>query len=281
MEAGRITTTSALSTVGLPLFAPADRPDRYAKALASGADAVIFDLEDAVAISDKEQARSLLSEAREALASAPCPKLVRINAEGTPFHAADLVAARNLPLAGLVVPKVESVDTVRSVADKTGLPVLALIESGPGLAAARHIAAAGARLVFGSIDFAADLGCALSRQALLFARCELVLASRLANAPTPLDGVTTAIKNLDQVRDDAAYAASLGFGGKLLIHPAQIDPAAAGFRPTEADIEWAARVLAAGREGAAALDGAMIDAPVRLRAEQILRRAKRSRKEVP
>jgi citrate lyase subunit beta / citryl-CoA lyase len=112
--------TPPFSTIALPLFAPADKPDRYPKALASGADAVIFDLEDAVALSAKDIARTLLLEARGVLASAPCPLLVRINPEGGPFHAADLIAARELPLAALVVPKVESADTVRKVADKPG-----------------------------------------------------------------------------------------------------------------------------------------------------------------
>ena len=154
--------------------------------------------------------------------------------------------------------------------------MLALIESARGLAAARAVAAAGARLVFGSFDFAADLGCAHTRDALLLARLELVLASRLAGGAAPLDGVTTAIREPDAVRDDAAYAAALGFGGKLLIHPDQIEPAALGLRPSDAEIAWAGRVLAAGRAGGAAtIDGAMVDAPLRLRAEQIERRAHR------
>ena len=270
---------SPVSTIALPLFAPADRRDRYAKALGSGADAVIFDLEDAVAPAAKNKARIALIEARDVLASAPCPLLVRVNPEGNPFHEADLAAARELPLAALLVPKVESADTVRRVVDKTGLAALALIESAVGLAAARAIARAGARLVFGSIDYAADLGCAHSREALLFARCELALASRLAGSPPPIDGVTAATRDIDLVRDDAAYAVSLGFGGKLLIHPVQIEPARAGLRPAPEDVEWASRVLAAGEAGAASLDGGMVDAPVRLRAEQIMRRARAGPKE--
>ena len=140
--------------------------------------------------------------------------------------------------------------------------------------AARRIAGAGARLAFGSIDFAADIGCAHVREALLSARSELVLASRLAGRAAPLDGVTTSINDPDLVRGDAAHAAMLGFGGKLLIHPAQVEPARAGFRPTPDELAWAERVLAAGRDGrATTVDGAMVDAPVRLRAEQVRRRA--------
>ncbi len=280
MKSRAFATASAFSRLTLPLFVPADRPEWYGKAFASGADAVIIDLEDAVAPESKDRARDLLEAAWGTLVSAACPALVRVNPEGSPFHAADLAAVRALRLAGVVVPKTEADDTVRRVADKTGLPVLALIESARGLAAARDIAAAGARLIFGSIDFAADVGCAHSRQALLFARFAVVLASRLAGASAPIDGVTTAFKDLDLVRDDAAYAASLGFGGKLLIHPAQIKPAAAGLLPGQAETAWASRVLAiVGNGGAAALDGMMIDAPVRMRAEQILRRAQKGRQE--
>ncbi len=273
--------TPAIAAIAFPLFVPADRPDRYGKAFGSGADAVTVDLEDAVASDAKDGAREAMRGARNAIAAATCPVIVRVNPEGSAFHAADLGALDGLALAAVMVPKVESAATVRRVAAATGRPVLAMVESARGLAVAREVAGAGARLVFGSFDYAADLGCAHSRDALLSARAELVLASRIANAPAPIDGVTTAIENLDEVRDDAAYAASLGFGGKLLIHPAQVGPAGAGFRPTEDEIAWAARVLAAGREGGAtALDGTMVDAPVRLRAEQIERRAGRGRQAV-
>ena len=149
---------------------------------------------------------------------------------------------------------------------------IALIESARGLAAARDIARACGRLAFGSVDFAADLGCAHTREALLLARLELVLASRLAGLPAPLDGVTTAIHDDALVESDARHAAELGFGGKLLIHPKQVAAALRGFAPGEAEIAWARRVLAAGGDGAVAVDGMMIDAPVRLRAERILSR---------
>ena len=267
--------TPLVASIALPLFVPADRPDRFDKALAAGADAVILDLEDAVAAGAKESARAALAGAHDTLSAAACPAIVRVNAEDTPFHAADLETCRALPLRAIMVPKVEEADTVARVAAATGLPVLALIESARGLAAARAVAAAGARLVFGSIDFAADLGCAHTREALLLARLELVLASRLAGGPAPLDGVTASIKDTELVCDDAAYAVSLGFAGKLLIHPAQIAPAAAGLQPDADQLEWARRVLDASRAGGAAMvDGAMVDAPVRLRAEQIERRAR-------
>lgn len=269
---------SALATITLLLFVPGDRPERYGRAFASGADATIIDLEDAVAPNAKDRAREALVAARTEIMAAPCPVLVRINADTHPCHKADLRALRDLPLIGVMIPKVEAAAAVRAVVAVTGLPVIALIESARGIAAARSVAETGARLAFGSVDLAADLGCAHSRDALLAARAELVLASRLAGGPAPIDGVTMAITDPEQVRDDAAYAASLGFGGKLLIYPAQVGPAGIGFRPTVEETVWATRVLAADRDGgAAALDGMMIDAPVRLRAEQIQRRAARGR----
>ena len=156
---------------------------------------------------------------------------------------------------------------------RAGCAVLALVESARGIAAAREVAEAAARLAFGSIDLAADLGCAETRESLLAFRSELVLASRLAGLPGPLDGVTASYRDPEVIEDDARYAAALGFAGKLLIHPAQIVPARAGLEPAPAAIAWAERVLAAGQGGrAVAVDGAMVDAPVLKRAEQILRR---------
>ncbi len=263
-----------LDAVALPLFVPADRPDRFGKAFSAGADAAILDLEDAVPPDRKADARTLLLAAADAIGSASCAVLVRVNAAGTPWHADDLAAAAMLPLAGIMLPKAESAATVADVGRKAGCAVLALVESARGLAAARELAKAAARLAFGSIDFAADLGCAETREALLAFRSELVLASRLAGLPAPIDGVTAALRDPVQIENDARYASGLGFGGKLLIHPAQIGPARAGFSPTPAEVAWAERVLANGRDGqATAIDGAMVDAPVRMRAEQILRRA--------
>jgi citrate lyase subunit beta/citryl-CoA lyase len=153
--------------------------------------------------------------------------------------------------------------------------VLALLESARGVGAARMLAAECGRLAFGSIDYAADLGAGHTRESLLLARAELALASRLAGLPGPIDGVTQAIDDAAAIEGDAAYAASLGFAGKLLIHPKQVAPAARGFRPPDAEIAWAQRVVAAMQDSAVAVvDGAMVDAPVRLRAERILRRAR-------
>lgn len=247
-----------------PLFVPATRPDRFAKAAASGADAVILDLEDAVAAADKDTARAALT------ADLGLPVLLRINAAGTEWHKADLAAAARLPLAAVILPKAEEAATVAAVAEATGHPVIALIETARGLAAARSIAGAARQLAFGSVDFCADLGCAHDRAMLLPARFELVLASRLAGIAPPIDGVTLRIEG-PEPGSDAAHARALGMGGKLCIHPAQVAPVLAAFATTAAEIDWATRVLASG-DGAVAVDGEMVDEPVRARARAILSR---------
>lgn len=255
-----------------PLFVPGHRPDRFEKAAASGADAIILDLEDAVPAEQKDEARAAIRADFTAL-----PVYLRINAAGTSWHEADLRALARSPFAGLILPKAEAgqaLDEVLRIAALSGMAVIALIESARGLADARRLAAMEgiARLAFGSIDFAADLGMAHTRDALLAARSELVLASRLAGLAAPIDGVTTSITDKALITDDARYAHDLGFGGKLCIHPQQITPALEGFAPAPEEIAWAQRVLASG-DGAVAVDGAMVDEPVRIRARAILARA--------
>lgn len=252
----------------VPLFVPANRPERFAKAADAGADAVILDLEDAVAAPAKDAARAAL---RADFASVPV--LVRVNGLGTPWHAADMAALAGGGFAAVMVPKAEAGEAFAALCAAAPVPVIALVETARGLADARRIAQTAhvARLAFGSIDFCADFGCAHGREALLAARSELVLASRLAGLPPPIDGVTTAIDNAEAIAGDARHARDLGFGGKLAIHPRQIAAIRAGFAPDEAEIAWARKVLASG-DGAAAIDGAMVDEPVRIRARAILGR---------
>ena len=253
-----------------PLFVPADRPDRFAKAGRSGADAVIIDLEDAVPPDRKVQSREALS--RELLPA--LPTLIRINATSTEWFEGDVAAAVKLGVECLLLPKSETIDDVRKIHAMAGaLHIVALIETARGLANARHIAGAGvARLAFGSIDYCADLGCAHEREILLPARSELVLASRLAGICPPLDGVTAQIDSPEEAGADARHACNLGFAGKMCIHPNQIAPVKAGFMPTAAEVDWANSILASPDGGAAKIAGAMVDAPVRQRARQILAR---------
>ncbi|MFX0542706.1 HpcH/HpaI aldolase/citrate lyase family protein [Roseovarius sp. S4756] len=255
----------------LTLFVPADRPERIGKAAGAGADAVIVDLEDAVLAEAREAARAGLAKALEGLG---VPLILRINAAGTPWHKDDLAAAATLPVSAVMLAKAETGESCAHVGRATGLPVIALVETARGIATLDEIAKATARMAFGSIDYAADLGMGHTRQSLLSARAALVLAARLAGQPAPLDGVTTATRDAALIEEDCRHAAEMGMGGKLIIHPAQIAAARRGFAPSEDEVTWAGRVLEAAKGGAAVqMDGAMIDAPVIARARQIMARA--------
>ena len=248
------------------LFVPGDRPDRFAKAAAAGADVVILDLEDAVAADAKAAAR----EHAVAWLSGGNQAVVRVNGAGTPWYADDVAAVRDLAVA-VMVPKAES------SSDLDGLPsVLPLIETPAGVAAADVLCALDnvVRPVFGSIDLAAALGVdPLSRTALLHARSTLVLAAAVAGCAPPVDGVTMALSDVDAVRDDTRHAVELGFTGKLCVHPRQVPVVHEAFRPSEEELAWARAVLAAG-DGVSSVDGQMVDRPVLLRAERLLSRAR-------
>lgn len=271
------------------LFVPATQPERLPKALASGADMVIADWEDAVAPADKERARSALAEAVAALQGPQRGRLlVRTNAEGTPWFADDLQALARLValgLAGAVVSKAERVQTLQAVAQSAGpqAALVPLVESVAGLAAADALAAAPqvARLAFGHLDFQVDAGmaCAEDEQELLPVRMALVLASRRAGLAAPIDGVTVDTRNPERMARDAERARRMGFGAKLCIHPAQVQPLHAAFDPSEAAVAHAQRVQQALREaggGVCVLDGRMVDAPVLLQAQQTLERHARA-----
>ncbi|WOI57733.1 CoA ester lyase [Palleronia sp. LCG004] len=266
-----------LDEIALPLFLPAARLDRLDKALNSGADAVILDLEDAVSEAEKPGARAGLKGALPD--TPPVPVLLRINGGDTPFFDEDVSAASVLPVAAIVVPKASDRGICAEVTRRTGKPVIGIIESALGVHHAHDVAGACRRLAFGSIDLAADLGIAHDRQALAFARSAVVMASRLAGLVPPWDGVTIATGDAEAVADDCRHGTMMGFGGKMLIHPAQIAPARAAMAPSGAERDWAHRVVAAAEKStdAVKLDGEMIDAPVVARARQILARADRVR----
>ena len=271
------------------LFVPATRPERLGKAMDSGADMVIADWEDAVAPADKEGARQALAQAVEALEGAQRARLlVRINAEGTPWHAEDLRALAQLVemgVAGVVVSKAERAQTLHAVARAAGAQaaLLPLIESVAGLDAAATLAAAPqvVRLAFGHLDFQVDAGmaCGLEEEELLPMRMALVLASRRAGIGAVVDGVTVETRNPERLALDAARARRMGFGGKLCIHPAQVQPLHAVFDPDPAAVAHAQRLcqaLAEAGGGVCVLDGRMVDAPVLHMAQQTLARHARA-----
>ncbi len=266
-----------LDEIALPLFLPASRLDRLQKALSSGADAVILDLEDAVSEADKPRARAGLAGA---LPEQPeVPVMIRVNGGDTAFFDEDVALCATLPAAAIVVPKATDPGICADVARRTGKPVIGIVESALGVHRAHEVAGACARLAFGSIDLAADLGIGHDRQALAFARSAVVMASRLAGLAPPWDGVTIATNDAEAVADDCRHGITMGFGGKMLIHPAQIAPARAAMAPSDEECDWAARVVAAAEKStdAVKLDGEMIDAPVIARARQILKRAETAR----
>ena len=254
------------------LFVPGNRPERFDKALAAGADAVIVDLEDAVPEAEKDSARAAVAR----WLAPEKPVLVRINATGASAFRDDLELCRHPGVAGIVLPKAEALDEQLTDMAK---PILPLIETAQGLWSVLAVASTPGvqRLLFGSIDFQVDLGIA-GEEELGFHRAQLVLASRVAGVLPPVDGVTTAINDDALIRADTLRARRLGFGGKLCIHPKQLAAVHAGFAPTADEVAWAGRVrdAAAAAGGAAvAVDGKMVDRPVILRAEEILAEAAR------
>ncbi|MFV0309476.1 MAG: HpcH/HpaI aldolase/citrate lyase family protein [Desertimonas sp.] len=256
------------------LFVPGTRHDRFAKAADSGADVVIVDLEDAVAPADKVSARTVVAGWCDANAC-----VVRINGAATPWHDDDIDALAGAPeLLAVMVPKAESIEQVESVASAVGVAVIALVETARGVLHAAELASspAVARLAFGNLDFAADCGITPGPDELelLAARSALVVASRAAGLPGPVDGVFTQVGDLDGLGAAVGRARRLGFAGTLCIHPEQVAVVSRRLGPSTEEIDWARRVLAASAEHGAAtlfvLDGNMVDEPVLRRARAIV-----------
>ncbi|WP_341268133.1 CoA ester lyase [Gordonia malaquae] len=253
------------ATASTLLFVPGDRPDRFDKAAAAGADLVVLDLEDAVSADAKEAAR-----ANVAAWAAHRPCAVRINSADTRWFRADLDALSAKDVT-IMVPKAEDPAVLAGI----GGNVIALIETARGVLNAPAIASVPGvvRLAVGTFDLAAEMGVdPTDTEALLPTRGALVLASAAAGLPGPIDGVTAAIDEPDRIVADTTYARRLGFAGKLCIHPRQLRPAAAALRPTEAQIGWARRIVEASSGAVAQVDGEMVDKPVVDRAHAILAR---------
>jgi len=269
------------------LFTPGNKPDLLRKAADSGADTVVFDLEDAVHPSRTDEAIRTVTEFLESVSSAPGPELcVRLNggddgrAELRSF-VRDGVAAK---LDSVMVPKATSASDVdritASVPDNYGsISVLALIETARGVLSAPEVAATDRTdaLVLGAEDFAADVSARRTREGteIQYAR-QRVIVSAAASGVDAIDTVYTDYSDKDGLREEATFANDLGFDGKLAIHPSQVDVIERAFTPSTDDVEWARKVLAAREEvdgGVFSVDGQMIDAPLLDRAEDILDRA--------
>ena len=249
------------------LFVPGNRPERFDKAIASGADQVIIDLEDAVPAEQRPTAR----ENVRSWASSKHPVLVRVNGAATEWHAEDIRLASCDGIAGIVLPKAERVEDVVAIE----APVYPIVETARGFWHVTQLAHSSnvQRLMFGSIDFQVDLGIQGEGEELLYFRSQLVLVSRVAGLPPPVDGITAAYDKAELLRADTDRARRLGFGGKLCIHPKQIATVHECFGPTADEVAWAKRVMEAASEAggaAVSMQGEMIDRPVIARAEAIL-----------
>lgn len=255
------------------LFVPGNRPERFAKAYASGADAIIVDLEDAVAPGEKKQARETVA----AWLSPDHPVYVRVNATDTEWFQDDVSAIRRPGLRGVVLPKADGKEQVELLASLLpgDVQILPMAETALGVWNALELARAPRveRLVFGSIDLQLDTGITGDVDELLYSRSRLVLASRIANLLPPLDGVTTALENDDILEMDVQRGRRLGFGGKLCIHPKQLDKVNAGFLPTAEEAAWAKSIMDAVKvmgEGAIQVNGKMVDRPIIEKARKIM-----------
>ncbi len=253
---------------------PATRPELVPKALASGADVVILDLEDAVAADDKETARRMVAELP------PRPDVVvRCNPPSSPNGQADLEMLRSSSWSGgLVLPKVEGAGEVAQVVGAVSGPlaVLAMIESAVGLCRAAEIAAADGvvRMAFGAVDYQRDLDLTDDERGLDHPRSVLAVQSRAAGLPAPVDGPVVALDDAEALRASARRARVLGMRGKFCIHPRQVRAVNEAFSVTPAELAWARRIAqAADAQGAGVLrvDGQMVDRPVVERARRMLR----------
>ena len=260
------------------LFVPGNRPDRFQKACTAGADAVIIDLEDAVPPVEKAAARQAVAE----WLNPAHPVLVRVNSAVTEWFAGDAALCGKPGVGGVLLPKTEEPGQARLLREIAGgpVPVLPMIETAGGFSQALEIARepSAVRLVFGALDFQLDLGIQGDWDELLYFRSHLVLVSRLAGIAPPVDGINTEIDDPERLRAATQRAIRLGFGGKLCIHPKQIPHVNACFRPKAEDIAWAKRVMeaaTASKGAAVAAGGELVDRPIIVRAERILREAER------
>ncbi len=277
------------------LFCPGNHPRKVAKVFGAGADAVILDLEDAVAITEKAATRAPVVEALQSPRA--CRGYVRVNGLATGFTFGDLEAVVAPGVDGIVLPKVEGALDLAKVEwlvgeleARRGLPaggidLMPILETGPGIANARAICAAAAELAgrvrrvsFGAGDYTADMGMDWTRGEAECdpARAEIVLASRIAGLEPPVDTVWADLSDGDGLAASAAKVKAMGFQGKLCIHPSQIDSIHRVFTPSEDEVARAERIVrafeAAEADGSASIqiDGQFVDYPIVARARRVL-----------
>lgn len=255
------------------LFLPASNPRAIAKAREAGADLVVLDLEDAVKADDKDAARDA---AVEAVASAwPMPVAIRVNGIGTEWHSLDLDAVARSRADFIVVPRAISGHLVRGLADVAGKPVLAMVETATGVLAAAEIAQETAGLIAGTNDLRADLRLPLdsTREPISASLQLIVLAARAAGVAV-FDGVFNRLDDPEAFLREAEDGRRLGFDGKSLIHPNQIEPCHRAFAPSDVEVERAKALVEAFHGGAERFGNEMIERMHVEAAQRVLHRAR-------
>lgn len=273
------------------LFCPGNHPRKVEKVFNSGADVVILDLEDAVAIAEKPATRAVAVEALKL--PRKCRGYVRVNAYDTEYCFGDISQIVGPWLDGIVLPKLESVDDLRSIdwmlsnlerergLEVGAIDIMPIIETARGQDAARDIARAGTRikrLSFGAGDYTKDLGMewSLGESELASMRAEMVVASRVGELEPPIDTVFIHIHEDDAFRASCDLVRDLGFQGKLCIHPGQISVANGAFTPTEEQVAFSRKVIDAFAEAEAAgsasiqIDGYFVDYPIVDKAQRVI-----------
>jgi citrate lyase subunit beta/citryl-CoA lyase len=274
------------------LFTPGNNMRMIQKAGAVGADATILDLEDAVPMAEKETARLFIRDSIEQVGATGASVFVRINALPTGLSREDLEWTLQPGLAGVILPKTEAKDDVLKLDEwitalekeralhSGGVALLPLLETAMGVLNAREIAAASPRtiaLAFGALDYTRDMGIQLSTEGteIFYARSYVALVARAANVQA-IDTVWIDISDREGLVKESSRARQLGFRGKLLIHPSQIEPVNRVFSPSEEEVAYAKQVVTAFREaeaqglGAISLAGKMIDAANARQAEELI-----------
>lgn len=278
------------------LFCPATAPDKVLKIPAIGADAAAIDLEDAVSDSEKTAARSIALDTIANPVFETNQVFVRVNGFGTGRTDDDIRAVVHPNLNGIVLAKTDDADSIREASQilreaeleagivQGTIKILPLLETASGVYHAADILAASSRVVtgiFGFVDYMLDVGIhsidhTPDADELLYARSAVVMACRVAGVTPPLDGPFLGVGNPEAFLAQCRQARSLGYRGKMLIHPSQVTPSHRGFAPTSEEVEQAKRILdefsqAESRGvGAIVVDGRLVDYPVKYRAEHIV-----------
>lgn len=276
------------------LFVPGTNPDRFSKAIGTGADSIIFDLEDSVSIDLKNEARKNVLDFLKSEHKNDTEFAVRINPHNTKYFQEDLEKVVEAKVDSIVVPKSEDAYTLKNIADfiaknspNKDIRILALVETALGVTQINQIISATSKVdavCFGHADFSLDMGLTdndATRGVIYYARCSIAIAARAYKA-SPIDNVCLAVKDEDAFKNDVNVGISLGYEGKLCIHPAQVKIANDLYTPTSEQINYAKRVIEGWDEakaqgkGVFTIDNKMVDAPIVALQKKVLDRAKKA-----